>query len=254
MKMLVVKGNFAPLNRGEVAAIKDIHQRHKDALIYLIPPQNRTFCRILEKFCQRFKYLKIGDIEGLEKIVLNHDIDFDLDNFYQFYGREDLLCDKDLMQELLKKKLSLKRFKHSLGVADTAATLAKVYHYPVAKAYLAGLLHDVVKEEDIAYLDAYLKAYDPEKLDAPMAVKHSYVAKYYLQEHLNLYDADILNAIYHHTDGTSAAILAQIIYLADKREPGRGIDDDILPLAFNDLGAAFNKLKMNIKEYLSKQE
>ena len=166
----------------------------------------------------------------------------------------EIRTDYEALKIILKSRLNEKRYYHSLCVADEAKRLAVKYGGNGEKAYLAGLLHDVVKEEDIAYLDAYLKAYDPEKLDAPMAVKHSYVAKYYLQEHLNLYDADILNAIYHHTDGTSAAILAQIIYLADKREPGRGIDDDILPLAFNDLGAAFNKLKMNIKEYLSKHE
>ena len=49
---------------------------------------------------------------------------------------------------LLRKKLSPKRYRHSVAVMERAVELAKRYGVDVQKAKLAGLLHDVMKNED----------------------------------------------------------------------------------------------------------
>ena len=48
-------------------------------------------------------------------------------------------------KELLSKRLTPKRYEHSLCVADEAVRLAKKYGGDADKCYIAGLLHDITK-------------------------------------------------------------------------------------------------------------
>lgn len=250
--IIVVQGTFAPLNKHEVAQIKAIHKQYPDALIALNDSFSKpVFSRILKDFIANYAYLILNRTKRRPDITLEIELPFDLDNFYLFIDKKTLLADRQIMEELVGKKLSPKRFRHSISVANLAQSLARQYHYPEAKAYLAGLLHDVVKEENQAYLDDYLRYYDYSKLCEALPIKHSFCAKYYLKEHLNLYDDAILNAIYHHTDGKSNALLAKIIYIADKREPLRKIDDNILPMAYTNIHKAFRELKLRVSEYIN---
>ena len=45
----------------------------------------------------------------------------------------------------LKEHLNNERYIHSLGCADSAKKLAKMYNLDEEKAYLAGLVHDCAK-------------------------------------------------------------------------------------------------------------
>ena len=88
-------------------------------------------------------------------------------------------------------------------------------------------------------------------MECPEPILHSYSAKYFIKEKLNYYDDEVLEAIYHHTDGLSNGKLSKILYIADKREPLRGLDPHILNLAYTDLNKAFIELKEDVKEYLA---
>lgn len=156
----------------------------------------------------------------------------------------------DIIENLVKSMISEKRFEHSLSVAKTARSLAKSSHYDPERAYLAGILHDVTKSLSLDEHLEYLRHYDLSKISEPEPVLHSYSAKYFITEKFNLYDGDILEAIYHHTDGLSSSKLSKIIYIADKREPLRNLDPYILNLAYTDLDRAFKELKEDVKEYL----
>ena len=52
----------------------------------------------------------------------------------------------DEIQLRVSQWLSKKRFKHTLGVVESATHLAKLYGVDVEKARLAALLHDCAKE------------------------------------------------------------------------------------------------------------
>ncbi len=175
-----------------------------------------------------------------------------IDNFRLLNSKQRsfILNDDQLLSDLVRTNMSEKRFRHSLGVAKLAMELAIKHHVNIHQAYLAGLLHDISKEFPEQWQDEYLKYYDKDKLNAPEGVKHSYTAKYYLKEKLGFNDKDVLNAIYNHTICESNAKLAKIIYIADKREEGRHIDDDIVEMAFIDLDKAFHKLEENVADYL----
>ena len=58
------------------------------------------------------------------------------------------MFDVDGIKTLLHSRLSKKRYNHSLNVAAEARKLAFRYGVDPDRAYAAGLLHDICKEED----------------------------------------------------------------------------------------------------------
>ncbi len=158
-----------------------------------------------------------------------------------------------LIKELVASLIDKKRYDHSLSVAALAKDLAANYGFDQNKAYLMGILHDITKsfkKEDHLY---YFELYDPDKINCPLPIMHSYSAKYFLMYELSYCDEEVLDAIYHHTDGESARPLAMILYIADKRDPLRKIDDGILKQAYIDLSSAFEWLKEDVREYVEKK-
>lgn len=182
-------------------------------------------------------------------------IDITFDNFYSLDSktRKEYINDIEVLKSMVKANVSEHRYLHSLSVADTCRSLAKANNVDEDKAYLAGLLHDCCKFPDSDksnVLEEYLKYYDPSKLNGIYGAYHSWVGKYYLKEKLNFHNKDILNAIYNHTICESNDKLSIILYIADKREPLREINDGILELAHKDLKKAYFELKWDVKKYL----
>ncbi|MCR4854531.1 MAG: bis(5'-nucleosyl)-tetraphosphatase (symmetrical) YqeK [Erysipelotrichaceae bacterium] len=167
--------------------------------------------------------------------------------------RKRILNDPELLKPMIRKNMKRSRYEHSLSVADVCADLASYHHVDRKKAYMAGLLHDVCKfpdDHESQVLRDLLKAYDPDKLNGITGAYHSWAAKYYLKEKTNFHDKDILNAVYNHTICASKDKLSLILYIADKREPLRGIDDDILEIAKKDLKKAYQMLSQDVERYI----
>ena len=179
--------------------------------------------------------------------------DICFDHFMELPSKERkrIINDPYLLQELVRKNVSKHRFDHSISVAKCAVELARIHHVDPVKAYYAGLLHDCTKDLPEEVHDLYFKYYDPDKIAYPEPVKHSFSAKYYLKEKLNYHDNDVLNAIYNHTICQSRDKLSVIIYICDKREPLRGINDDILEIAHKDLYRAYELLNKDVERYLN---
>ena len=63
------------------------------------------------------------------------------------------------IKENLKKKLSSKRYEHTIGVEYTSTCLAMRYGVDIEKARIAGLLHDCAKylssEDKISKCESY---------------------------------------------------------------------------------------------------
>lgn len=128
-------------------------------------------------------------------------------------------------KEILKKRLSAKRYTHSVGVANTAAKLAGMFQYPMDKAYLAGLLHDYAKDLNGSQLLEIAQEYgliqDPVEILRPDLL-HGPVAAFLLKKEGMITDPQILHAIQYHTTGyPEMDWLARLIYVADYIEPGR---------------------------------
>ena len=120
---------------------------------------------------------------------------------------------------IIKERLSEKRFRHSLNVADCARTLAKKYGADEEKAYTAGILHDIMKEETIDIQRKYMaengESIREIKFPNPL-VYHQVSGAAYCRLVLGIDDEDILSAIRYHTTGRRGmALLEKVVYTAD---------------------------------------
>lgn len=129
-------------------------------------------------------------------------------------------------------RLGVPRLLHSLGVAQTARELAEKFGGDPAKAYLAGLCHDIAKEmpkdEMLGYVKRSALADDEAVLDnrvlwhAPAgAVLLADLAQKYPR-----FDAEVQAACLWHTLGRPGmSRLEQQVFVADLIEPGRNFPD-----------------------------
>jgi predicted HD superfamily hydrolase involved in NAD metabolism len=128
-------------------------------------------------------------------------------------------------KEYARERLSEERYAHSLRVANSAESLAKLYNLDLKKARLSALLHDAAREMDKDELlrvakEAGLPIGDFER-ERPVLL-HGPVAATLASKELGLEDAEVREAIYHHTTGAPGiGPLALAVYVADKIEPGR---------------------------------
>ena len=121
----------------------------------------------------------------------------------------------------LKEHLNNERYIHSLGCADSAKKLAKMYNLDEEKAYLAGLVHDCAKCYSNEQLENILVNNMSFKKDALINPKtyHSPAGAYVAKHELGINDEEILSAIHHHTIGKlNMTTFEKIIFLADKIE------------------------------------
>jgi len=135
-----------------------------------------------------------------------------------------LLESKQALQ-IIKFKLSKRRFEHSVAVAREAREMAASFGADEEKAYLAGILHDYAKGISGPELLAIARENGLLTDDIEVSVPdllHAPVGAYLLQKELGITDAEILAAVSKHTLGDyEMSTLDKIIFLADMIEPGR---------------------------------
>lgn len=160
--------------------------------------------------------------------------------------------------ELIKNRLSVHRFHHSICVAERARELAKKYGEDEEKAYVAGILHDIMKEEDYE-----VQRKEIEKSGAVITeielgnknVYHQMSGAAYVKNELKITDKDILGGIRYHTTGKAdMSVFEMIIYLADFTSADRNYPDiDIMREETNKglLNGMLYSLRYTIKDIVS---
>ena len=160
----------------------------------------------------------------------------------------------DEITNYLKNNLTEKRFAHTMGVAETAQSLAEVWGADSSRAFLAGLVHDCAKEllldEAIKKLTENGYSFDGTEREFSMLL-HAPCGAVLAKEIFDIEDADVLNAVKYHTVGRPGmTLLEKIIYVADFIEPTRSFKEaEVLrKTAFEDLDrAVLNEADMVIK-------
>lgn len=153
------------------------------------------------------------------------------------YNFEDL-------KEIVKSKVSLKRFKHTMAVVDMSIKLAKIYGADIEKCKIAAVLHDICKEMDVEEMrkicrENFSEDLSPEDLENK-EILHSFAGSYWVKKNLNIKDNEILNAIKNHTLGNkNMTLVEKIVYIADAIEITRNYPDveKIRALTLQDLNA-----------------
>ncbi|MGX7030910.1 bis(5'-nucleosyl)-tetraphosphatase (symmetrical) YqeK [Vagococcus zengguangii] len=147
------------------------------------------------------------------------------------YSQAYITLTRDELLKRVASQMSEKRFKHVLGVEQSALELADQYGGNLEKASIAALVHDYCKERPKADFLAYMTkcSYPVDLIKFGNEIWHGVVGADMIRDELGIHDEEILNAVRHHTTGAAnMSLLEQIIYVADYIEPGRdfpGVDE-----------------------------
>ncbi len=139
------------------------------------------------------------------------------------------MYDIENVKDFLKKRLSQKRYEHSLNVADECKKLAIEYNEDVDKAYFTGLVHDICKElpnEQLkqAALDSNLVMTKAEI--ETKALWHAVAGAGFVRDEMNISDPDIINAVRFHTIARAGmSRLEEIVYIGDLISTDRNYKD-----------------------------
>ena len=133
------------------------------------------------------------------------------------------------VRKLLRSRLDDYRYIHSLGVADSARELAKIYGADEEKAYLAGLLHDIAKntpkDEQLSLMEKGGIILNPAEKNNP-ALWHAMAGECYLRLEMDITDPEILGSVRYHTTGKAGmSLMEKIIYIADYISAERNYPD-----------------------------
>ncbi|MBQ6570583.1 MAG: nicotinate (nicotinamide) nucleotide adenylyltransferase [Clostridia bacterium] len=166
----------------------------------------------------------------------------------------------DEYTEILRKRLTKKRFEHSVNVCAEAVRLAKKYGCDEKRAAVAGLLHDVMKdtdkEEQLTYMLTHGMGISELELCTPK-LWHAMAGACYIQNTLDIYDDDIVNAVRYHTTARGGmSLLEKIVYLADYTSDERDYDGADEMRAAVDIGLEYAMeaaLKFSIEDLVARQ-
>ena len=154
---------------------------------------------------------------------------------------------------ILRQHMQPKRLAHSQRVCETAMDIAKHHYLDLDVVQVAAMYHDVAKAWGINDAFCYLRKHS-DVGDLPKHLWHPYWGSQLLKHYYHVDNRDILLAIRHHVNGSDASSISQIIYIADKIEPGRGYDSEpLLALAKTNLKQAFERVQDENKQYILKQ-
>ena len=137
----------------------------------------------------------------------------------------------DELRQSLRKRMSARRYEHTLGVEEMAEMISDLYcpeKTPMLRA--AALLHDVTKElsqeEQMAIFERYGIEADACFIDSPPLMHAETAALIIPTEFAQLASEELINAVRYHTTGRAGMSLSEkIIYLSDYIENTRTYDD-----------------------------
>ena len=131
--------------------------------------------------------------------------------------------------EIIRGRLSPRRFAHSLAVAEQAAHLAPRYGANPKKARTAGLLHDILKDASLQAQLQILHDFDIilDNVEAASpSLWHAIAGAVFLEKILRVDDPELVNAVRYHTTGRAGMTpLERTLFLADFTSADRDYPD-----------------------------
>lgn len=167
----------------------------------------------------------------------------------------------EFYKNVLKDRLSEKRYYHSLCVAEEATQFARENNANVDKCYIAGLLHDICKETDNTQNRQVVHGSKLDVCDIEKNTKqlwHAIAGAEYVKNELGINDREIILAIRYHTVGRkNMTMVEKIVFLADYVSKDRDYEGvtQLRELAHNNFNKAMKiAVAFSIKDLLQKQK
>lgn len=160
--------------------------------------------------------------------------------------------------KMVKIQLTEHRYQHTLGVMETAISLARKYGVDEKKAELAAIFHDYAKFRPKDEMKEIIVSQGMPKdlLEYNSELWHAPVGAYLAEAEAEISDKEVLDAIRFHTSGRRGMTkLEKVIYLADYIEPGRHFPgvEEVRDLAKINLDDALIKSVQNTIMFLLKK-
>lgn len=162
------------------------------------------------------------------------------------------------LYNIVKEKLSEKRFSHSKYVVKRALEYAEIYNVDKDTVKLCAIAHDIAKEftddESKYYIDKYNIEFD-DIVKINKNLWHSKIGAEICKNEFG-FTEDMVNSIKYHTTGrANMSILEKIIYLADATEESRGYNaQEYADYVINDIDDALYKVCKWVIERLIDKE
>lgn len=151
--------------------------------------------------------------------------------------------------EKISSHITGKRLSHSISVAHVAYEIAKKNNLEnPEKYYIAGLLHDIGKEN--LRKREIMEKHFPEFCDLEEFAYHQFIGSFIAKSDFGISDEEILDAIkFHATGNSNMSLLARVVYASDKIEPTRPYDSsDLIQAMMDDVEEGFiTVLKANVE-------
>ncbi len=146
------------------------------------------------------------------------------------YAAEAGVRDRDEQyRAIIRQRLGDYRYHHSVCVADEAKRLARRYGADEAKAYTAGLLHDIMKDTDRKSQLQILADFGILLDEVEQQVDklwHAKVGAAFIEHILQVTDRELLDAVRYHTTGRAGmSLLEKIVFVADFTSADRRYPD-----------------------------
>ncbi len=131
--------------------------------------------------------------------------------------------------QIIRTRLGDYRYRHSLCVAQEAARLADRYGGDTARAYTAGLLHDIMKDTapniQLQILSDFGILLDKVEQHSK-TLWHARAGEAFLRHILCVEDEELLRAVRYHTTGRAGmSLLERILFVADFTSADRDYPD-----------------------------
>lgn len=124
-----------------------------------------------------------------------------------------------------KKHLSVKRYEHSVRVAEMAEEICNMFGMDGRIGYLCGIAHDISKEvpKDKMLKMVQKAGYDVTEYELKnMTLLHGKAGKVRLVKKFHVQNEDVLKAVEEHVCGSvNMGEYGKVLYVADKSERGR---------------------------------
>ncbi len=162
------------------------------------------------------------------------------------------------IEEIIKSKLSEKRYYHSKCVQKRCIELAKIYNVDEEKASLVGIAHDIAKEmtkdEKLEYVRKNNIEID-EIEEKNTELLHSKIGAHIAKTQFRFTD-DMVKAIENHTTGNeNMDMLSKILFISDATGEDRTWEgkEEIVDLSKKDIDKAILYcIKFTVKDVLEK--
>ena len=132
---------------------------------------------------------------------------------------------EDIRHEV-EKRVTPKRYIHTLGVEEKAVELARENGADEEKVRVAAILHDVAKSTTVDELERICRENFKDELTEDdikiTPILHGFVGAIIAQNEFGIKDQEIIDAIKYHTIGKKGlGLVGRIIYIADAIEKNR---------------------------------